>query len=180
VWLASRPGRLYPRERPGAHCTGGWVGPGAGLDRCGKSRPTWIRSPDLPARSKSLYRLSYRGSLITPVHNKILLNCPFLSPAFLQMSTQKYVNGFFGLNKKYHCPCLYNQLRNYLQLGNTLFCLRTKASGHLQLSLLVRFVKIKTEIIHKAKISNNLSVNFKLPSLKLPLSHPSAFTIPNT
>jgi len=32
-------GRLYPRERPGTHCTGGWVGPMAGLVRCGKSRP---------------------------------------------------------------------------------------------------------------------------------------------
>jgi hypothetical protein len=32
------------------------VGPGAGLDKCGKSRPTGIRSPDLPARSESLYR----------------------------------------------------------------------------------------------------------------------------
>ena len=29
----------YPRERPGTHCTGGWVGFRAGLDRCGKSRP---------------------------------------------------------------------------------------------------------------------------------------------
>jgi hypothetical protein len=57
VWSASRPGRLYPRERPGTHCTGGWVGPRAGLDRCGKSR-----SPDLPARSESLHRLSYPGS----------------------------------------------------------------------------------------------------------------------
>ena len=26
-------------ERLGTHCTGGWVGPTAGLDRCGKSRP---------------------------------------------------------------------------------------------------------------------------------------------
>jgi hypothetical protein len=57
VWSASRPGRLYPRERPGTHCTGGWVGLGAGLDRCGKSRPTGIRSPDLPAHSESLSRL---------------------------------------------------------------------------------------------------------------------------
>ena len=48
-----------PRERPGTHCTGGWVGRGADLDRCGKSRPTGIRSPDRPARSESLYRLSY-------------------------------------------------------------------------------------------------------------------------
>ena len=28
----SRPGRLYPRERPGTHFTGGWVDPRAGLD----------------------------------------------------------------------------------------------------------------------------------------------------
>jgi hypothetical protein len=33
------PGRLYPRERPGTHCTESWVGLGAGLDKCGKSRP---------------------------------------------------------------------------------------------------------------------------------------------
>ena len=38
---------LYPRERPGTHCIGGWVGPRAGLDGCGKSRPpTGIRSSD--------------------------------------------------------------------------------------------------------------------------------------
>jgi len=30
---------LYPRERPGLHCIGGWVGLGAGLDGCGKSPP---------------------------------------------------------------------------------------------------------------------------------------------
>jgi hypothetical protein len=30
---------LYPRERAGTHCTGGWVGPRAGLDVCEKSRP---------------------------------------------------------------------------------------------------------------------------------------------
>ena len=29
----------YLRERPGTHCTGGWVCLRAGLDRCGKSRP---------------------------------------------------------------------------------------------------------------------------------------------
>jgi len=45
------PAALYPLERPGTHCTEGWVGPRAGLDRCGKSRPppTGIRSPDRPA-----------------------------------------------------------------------------------------------------------------------------------
>jgi len=36
---SSRPGRSLPRERAGTHCTGGCVGPRAGLDRYGKSRP---------------------------------------------------------------------------------------------------------------------------------------------
>ena len=29
---------LYPQERPGTYCTGGWVGPKVGLDWCGRSR----------------------------------------------------------------------------------------------------------------------------------------------
>ena len=33
------PTAAYARERPGTHFTGGWVGLGAGLDSCGKSRP---------------------------------------------------------------------------------------------------------------------------------------------
>jgi hypothetical protein len=40
------------------------VGPRAGLDRCGKLAPNGIRSPDRPARSESLYRLSYHGPQI--------------------------------------------------------------------------------------------------------------------
>jgi hypothetical protein len=45
------PAAFYPRERPGTHCTEGCVGPRAGLDRRGISRPTGVRSPDRPARS---------------------------------------------------------------------------------------------------------------------------------
>jgi len=30
---------LYPRERTGTHCKGGWVGPRDLLDGCGKPRP---------------------------------------------------------------------------------------------------------------------------------------------
>jgi hypothetical protein len=33
------PAALYPRERAGTHCIGGWVGPRAGIDRFVKSRP---------------------------------------------------------------------------------------------------------------------------------------------
>ena len=33
------PPLLYPRERPGTYCIGGCVGPRAGVDGWGKSRP---------------------------------------------------------------------------------------------------------------------------------------------
>jgi hypothetical protein len=37
-WVFSTtPQPIYPRERPGNHCTGCWVGPRAGLDVCVKS-----------------------------------------------------------------------------------------------------------------------------------------------
>jgi hypothetical protein len=36
--VSTSPQPLYPRERPGAHCTGGWVGLRAGLEVCEKSR----------------------------------------------------------------------------------------------------------------------------------------------
>ena len=39
-WVVNTtPRPLYPKERPGAHCTGGWMGLRAGLDVSGKSRP---------------------------------------------------------------------------------------------------------------------------------------------
>jgi hypothetical protein len=38
-WVVSTtPRPSCPRERPGTHCTAGWVSLGADLDRCGKSR----------------------------------------------------------------------------------------------------------------------------------------------
>jgi hypothetical protein len=33
------PASFHHRERPGTCCTGGWLEPKAGLDRCGKSHP---------------------------------------------------------------------------------------------------------------------------------------------
>ena len=65
---------LPPGKRPGI---GGCVGLRAGLDGHGKSRPHGIRSPDRPARSESLYRMSYPGPkvCIVPsiIHYLILL-----------------------------------------------------------------------------------------------------------
>ena len=51
------PAALYPQERPGTHCTGGWVGPRASLDR----RKISLHRVSIPgpAPSQSLYRPSY-------------------------------------------------------------------------------------------------------------------------
>ena len=54
------PAALSPGMRPDTYCMADCVGPWSGLDGCGKiSPPTGIRSPGCPARSESLYRLSY-------------------------------------------------------------------------------------------------------------------------
>jgi len=50
------PAALYTRERPGTHHMGGWVGR--------ISRPRRDSIPDRPARSQSLYRLSYPAHII--------------------------------------------------------------------------------------------------------------------
>ena len=55
------PAALLQGKRPGTRYTRGWVGPRDGLDGCGNLAPTGIRSPDRPARSEVLYRLSYPG-----------------------------------------------------------------------------------------------------------------------
>ena len=71
-WSTSHPSRFFPRERLGTHCIGGWVGPRAGPDGCGKGPATGIRSAYRPTRSESLYRLKYRGLICTGYQNVIL------------------------------------------------------------------------------------------------------------
>jgi hypothetical protein len=68
----SRPGRSLPSESGpvGNHWTGGWVGPRAGLDTEATGKIISLlpgiepRSPGSPARSQTLYSLSY------PAHDK--------------------------------------------------------------------------------------------------------------
>jgi hypothetical protein len=57
------PRPLYPRERDPVPIVqeAGWV-PGPVWTAAENLAPTGIRSPDRPARSESLYRLSYPGS----------------------------------------------------------------------------------------------------------------------
>jgi hypothetical protein len=63
VWSASRPGHFTPGERgPGTHKIGGWVGPRAAVDAVEKRKILpllGIEPRPCPARSPSLYRLSY-------------------------------------------------------------------------------------------------------------------------
>jgi hypothetical protein len=53
------PAALPPGKRPGTNCIGGWVGARAGLTGAENLGPTGIQSPDRPARSQALYRLTY-------------------------------------------------------------------------------------------------------------------------
>ena len=60
-WLVnSRPGHLTLGKDPVPII---WEAgfPRAGLNGCGNLAPTGIQTPHRPARSESLYRLSYRG-----------------------------------------------------------------------------------------------------------------------
>jgi hypothetical protein len=54
---------IYPRERPRTLWRGGWVGPRAGLDGCGKSRPP----PGFDPRTAQPVAIRYTDSF--PAHN---------------------------------------------------------------------------------------------------------------
>ena len=49
------PAALPAEKRPGTRCTGGWVGPRAGLDGCGKFRPHRNSIPEPPHPVASRY-----------------------------------------------------------------------------------------------------------------------------
>jgi hypothetical protein len=74
----SRPGRFTSEERAtGTHSRGGWVDPRVGLDDVEKEKFFTLPGLELgplgrPARSQSLYRLSYPGSFLADI-NKCLI-----------------------------------------------------------------------------------------------------------
>jgi hypothetical protein len=55
------PAALTPGRRLGTYCTGGWLVPRGGWTGAENVASAGVLSPDRPARSKSLYLLSYRG-----------------------------------------------------------------------------------------------------------------------
>ena len=122
------PAALYPREKPGTLCTGCWVGPRAGLNNWGKSRPTGILSPDRPAHSQSLYRMNY------PAHRHVadLLITAFLyfqnktlaiKPAKLKIWSSCFVfclfTTFFCFPRLQYISIVYVYCQIYTYLGLT-------------------------------------------------------------
>jgi hypothetical protein len=66
-WVVkATPRPLYPRERPGTHCTGGWVGPRACVDGCGKSDPP--PPPGFDSRTFQPVTSRYTDFAVRPVH----------------------------------------------------------------------------------------------------------------
>ena len=79
-WVVNAtPRPLYPRERPGTHCIGGWVGPKASLDMCGKSR---LHRDSIPGPSSP-----YRVAIPTePSRHDSFLICTTLSAKVCSVS----------------------------------------------------------------------------------------------
>jgi len=89
------------------------VGPRAGLDRWGKSRPpTGIRSPDRPARSQSVYRLSYLLARGTRTYTKLISIGQFVSSLTSLNNSDHilYRKANFTLFRKGKIPCVVSSM----------------------------------------------------------------------
>ena len=104
------PRQLYPRERNPAPIVqeAGWT-PGPVWSGAEKSRHTGIRSSERPARSGSLYRLSYRG------------------PQYV--TYKHYLNNAL----KYTCQ-VHKRLINHTRLVSSMVMIRASFSGALGVS----------------------------------------------
>ena len=91
------PAALYPRERPGTHCTGGWVGPRAVLDWCGKSQPR----PGFDPRTVQPVASRYTDytTRLTSVHVVVINRVQIY--ALFQSSFAKYLRtGFWVITQR--------------------------------------------------------------------------------
>ena len=65
-WVVkATPRPLYAQETPGTHCIGGWVGPSAGLNECGKSRSP----PEFDSQNVQPVACSYTDYAV-PAHGR--------------------------------------------------------------------------------------------------------------
>jgi hypothetical protein len=71
-WSAARPGRTLPPEKTQYPLYRRLSGPQGRSGQAENLAPTGIQSPDRPARSQSLYRLSYPAHALSYRPNKII------------------------------------------------------------------------------------------------------------
>ena len=94
-------GRFTPGERSDTYFIGGWVGPRAGLDGCGKSRPTMIRSrtvqsegsryTDYSIRAHKYYTILYYTILYYTILYYTILHSSKIRMYLKQATTTSYV-----------------------------------------------------------------------------------------
>jgi len=85
-WVVNAtPRPLYSRKRPDTHCIGGWMGPRAGLEGCGKSRThrDSIPAPSSPKRVAIPTELS-QPSFLNNIACNVFVECEVLH--FLDVS----------------------------------------------------------------------------------------------
>jgi hypothetical protein len=107
-WSVSRRGRFTSRERvPGTHWRGGWMGPRAGLYVVEKRKISCTRresNPSRPARSQSLYRLSYPARILTVnTPMKIIWNKSILKVVPPSVSRQAQIFNAGILDTRFRC-----------------------------------------------------------------------------
>jgi len=89
------PAALHPRERTGTHCTGGWVGPRAGLDgRKISSLPGFDPGPSSPwlYRNNSLKYVRNTSIVHKNCHVSLMFNQHFRTPWLLQHRSNTVIN----------------------------------------------------------------------------------------
>ena len=91
---------LFPGKRRGTHCIGGWEDHSAGLEGAENLATTGIRSPHCPARSESLYRLSYTGPIYCTAQVAII-NVDTLSTPRVLLASASSCKYFFNWASKH-------------------------------------------------------------------------------
>ena len=148
-----RPGLFTPRERFGAYCIKGWVGPRASLDVYRASRPHRDWSPDRLAHSKSLYQLRYPG----PHHIHVLvvfLDVPSLCIQILWTTILKLarlVHLLYHINTN-RC-CVEGKLQ---ETEKHTKCVRYV---YLQSRIYLPYLKLNTHFMSTYKASNSVHIS---------------------
>jgi hypothetical protein len=84
---APRPGRFTPRERPGNHCTGEWVGPMTVLGGCRKSRHHRDSIPGPPSPQRVAIRTELPPPPPLPVFHEAVILFSAANPLRLKTHT---------------------------------------------------------------------------------------------